>query len=116
MATIVKWPGKSGITYDSEAFPFGTVFNKVSGVYIVSRKILSGSHEALYVGETESLFDRLNAGEKTHEGIARVRQYGITHICVVRVTGNSERLRVETDLRHGLNPVGNAQRVPGGWL
>ena len=114
MAFTITWTGNSGLDYQSEAFPIGTQFNPVSAVYIACRKIPSGSFEALYVGEAQSLKDRLNSGLGNHDGLKRAQNYGATHIAVVQVSGNTERLRVETDLRHGLNPSANAQNALGG--
>lgn len=112
MAIQANWTGASGLPYLFEVHPIGTVFNSVSGVYIACRQIASGSFEALYVGETQSLYDRLNAGAKDHEGLICASRNGMTHIAARVVAGNAERLSVETDLRHGLNPSCNRQSVP----
>jgi hypothetical protein len=39
----------------------------------------------------------------------------MTHIAALVVAGDAERLRIETDLRHGLNPSANAQNALGGF-
>lgn len=113
MTAIVTWPGASGTQYKTELFPIGTQFNAVSGVYIICKAgTAPGRWKALYVGEAKSLYDRLNAGGGTHDGFVRATRSGATHIAVMRTDGDAERLRVETDLRHGLNPPCNAQPVP----
>jgi hypothetical protein len=112
MANSIEWTGKSGHKYSFEPFPVGTQFNRVSGAYIACRKLVSGNFEALYVGEAQSLYDRLNAGSNNHDGLRCAAGKGMTHIAALRVNGNAERLRVETDLRHGLNPSCNHQSVP----
>ena len=105
----ITWRGKSGNPYIFEAFPDRTGFNSVSGVYIFCRNIPGSGWEALYVGEAQSLKDRLNTGVSGHDGYERAKAAGATHIAAMAVSGGAERLRVETDLRHGLNPSCNAQ-------
>jgi excinuclease UvrABC nuclease subunit len=112
MAVIVTWTGKSGARYEFETFPVGTQFNHVSGVYIACRRLITGNFEALYVGEAQSLFDRINSGAANHDGLKCAARNGMTHIGAILVSGNAERLRVETDLRHALNPSCNKQTVP----
>lgn len=115
MATIVTWPGASGIKYDTEVYPLRTKFNPVSGVYIVCKpSATAGRWIALYVGEAKSLYDRLNAGVTTHDGLKRATARGATHIAVMRTNSDAQRLRIETDLRHGLKPPCNAQGIPAG--
>ena len=115
MALNIMWRGTSQNPYTFETHPVGTRFNPVSGVYIFCLEIASGSWEALYVGETQSFEQRLNAGIRSHDGFARASRLGMTHIAVLVVAGDAERLRIETDLRHGLNPVANAQNALGGF-
>lgn len=116
MRTIVTWTGKSGRDYEFETFPIGTQFNHVSGVYIACRQLLPGNFEALYVGEAQSLVDRLNTGANNHDGIKCALRNGATHIGALFVSSDTERLRIETDLRHALNPSCNRQNVPGNAL
>lgn len=110
--TLITWTGRSGTLYETEAFPIGTTFNSVSGVYILCYESPVGRWWALYVGEAQSLYDRLNANVSAHDGFERATGRGATHIAVVRTRSDAERLRIETDLRHGLNPVCNRQAVP----
>lgn len=109
----VTWTGKSGATYQCELFPLGTEFNPVSAVYIACKPIPTlgpTTHfEALYVGETDSLHNRLNAGLVQHDGLKRATQAGATHVGVFRAEGTANRARIETDLRHALNPSCNAE-------
>jgi hypothetical protein len=112
MALTINPTGKSGRPYTFDMFLVGTQFNRVSGVYIACRQLLSGQFEALYVGEAQSLYDRLNAGAANHDGLKCAASRGMTHIGAFVVNGGAERLRIETDLRHGLNPSCNRQSVP----
>lgn len=111
MYTTVRWRGVSGAMYEFEVYPVGQLFNPVSGVYIFCRELFGGSWEALYVGEAGSLKQRLNDGIASHDGYRRAKATGATHVAAMRVSGDAERIRVETDLRHGLNPSCNAQGV-----
>ena len=107
----ITWTGKSGTRYQFQCYPDGQEFNPVSGVYIFCRPIALAGWEALYVGEAQGLKDRLNTGISNHDGYRRAKSSGMTHIAAMVVLGDSERLRVETDLRHGLNPSCNAQGI-----
>lgn len=107
---MITWTGASGSRYTGQTLPIGTEFRPLSGVYIACKAIPQGWF-ALYVGETQDLFQRLNAGLEGHDGIKRARAFGATHFSIHLVSGNAERLRVETDLRHGLNPSCNLQPV-----
>lgn len=115
MSLSVTWRGASGQSHTFETYPVGTQFNPISGVYIFCRQVASGNWEALYVGETQSLKQRLNTGIGSHDGYARASRLGMTHIAALVVAGDAERLRIETDLRHGLKPSANAQTILGGF-
>ena len=112
MAIKVTWPGQNGRSYNLDTFPLGTEFNHVSGVYIACRETIGGRWEAFYVGEAQSLYDRLNAGAKNHVGLKCSLARGATHVGALVVAGEAERLRIETELRHSLNPPCNRQPVP----
>ena len=101
MAFNITWRGTSGQSYTFETHPVGTQFKPISGVYIFCRQIPSGNWESLYVGETKSLQDRLGVPITGHDGYIRSRKLGMTHIAAMTVVGDAERLRIETDLRHG---------------
>lgn len=111
MATMVTWPGTNGRTYDFHTYDAGTEFKPVSGVYITCRPTIGGRWEPFYVGEAQSLYDRLNAGANHHDGLKCSRTRGATHIGALVVSGKAERLRIETELRHSLNPPCNQQSV-----
>lgn len=111
MALTVNWPGRSGNPYPFETHPIGTEFRPYSGVYIACKSGNSVNWDALYVGETKSFFDRLNAGFEDHDGLKCARRNGATHIGVMIVSSDAERLRIETELRHSLRPPCNRQSV-----
>lgn len=111
MTTTVTWIGKSRKSYVFELHLIGQEFNPVSGVYIFCKPVGQSSMEALYVGETQSLHDRLNTGIENHDGFKRASRAGMTHIAVMSSGNLAERLRIETDLRHGIDPKCNRQAV-----
>ncbi len=111
MEALVSWTGISGNPYQFEVYAWGQEFNPVSGVYILCRLVGPGRYEALYVGEAKSLHDRLNTGLHDHDGAKRAIRERATHIAVLRTYDDTYRLGVETDLRHGLDPICNRQGV-----
>ncbi|GKY88922.1 hypothetical protein [Sinisalibacter aestuarii] len=105
-----NWPGLKGQHYKFSLWQIPVVLPQKSGVYIISRKV-TGGFAPLYVGEAGDLFDRLNTGASAHEGLERASRLGATHIGYL-LAGPAERLRIETELRHSLNPPCNKQSVP----
>lgn len=110
MVDYVGWQGASGGTYTFELNPIGVGYHRRPGVYIFTRRALNGNWDGLYIGETGDFEDRLNTGLQNHQAWASVRAHGATHICTLHLPGGlDERLRVETDLRHGLRCPCNLQ-------
>jgi hypothetical protein len=104
------WTGKSGEQYQLYNHPIGTVYLPVAGVYIFCKALPDGRFQAVYVGETDNFRRRITDELAAHHCWDRVIACGATHISTLRVEGgNAERVRIETDLRHGLNPSCNLQ-------
>ncbi len=76
MAETIMWPGKSGKKYKYSIHPIETTFKDVPGNYIFAKKTSSGSWTPIYIGETESLKDRL----ANHEKMSCIQRHGGTHI------------------------------------
>ncbi len=110
--TTVTWTGKTGTAYQFYLHPLGTEFKPLGGVYIFCRPGQPGHMEALYIGETQSFYDRLNASPMNHDGYKRARLAQASHVAVLIAADATLRLRIETDLRHGVNPICNRQSVP----
>lgn len=108
----VMWPGYPGNTYRFELYPTGTEFKPLAGVYVLCKKGLNNSFHALYVGETQSFYNRLNASSGTHDGYKRAAALGMTHISVYQCSTSIVRTAIETELRHSLNPPCNVQSNP----
>lgn len=113
MALDIVWRGTSQNTYTFETHPIGTKFRDISGIYIMCSLAQNDRWKALYVGETESFFNRLVQGVASHEGYGRAYAMGMTHIGVMFEGNSRQRLAIETDLRHGLRPPANMQGVGG---
>ena len=106
----VVWFDSYGRRCDTLALPRDVTFPDLPGVYIMSRRQHDGTYTALYVGESESLHQRLTGGLIKHHAYVPSLIYGMTHICVVHVPGRSEvRFELETSLRRALNPIVNRQ-------
>jgi len=116
MAMTTTCVGASGNSYLFEIYKLGVEFNPLPAIYALStfrgETLLGQRIEALYVGQTKSLHERLNTNPMNHDGFKRSRNAGMTHIAVMLCHDAAERLRIETDLRHGLDPVCNRQPVP----
>ncbi|MCE2745966.1 MAG: hypothetical protein LW710_08670 [Burkholderiales bacterium] len=100
--------GKTG-SYSLEVYPADTSFNAVGAVYIFTKRTLDsdgkGTHEFLYIGQTESLKDRI----PNHEKWPCVKKHGVTCICVHQDGSEKSRLNKETDLRAGNSTSCNDQ-------
>lgn len=107
---ILIWTGISGTRYEFEHHAIGMTFNSIAGVYIFCRFAADGLWYAVYVGETDNFQRRLYNELAAHHRWPDITGAGSTHICAMVVRGgNAERLRIETDLRHRLNPSCNRQ-------
>ncbi|MGE3247789.1 MAG: hypothetical protein AB7F96_13250 [Beijerinckiaceae bacterium] len=104
------WTGASGIRYQFENYALGTArFFEKPGVYVFSRQF-NGLFYAVYVGETDNFARRLSNELAAHHAWDSIARAGATHISAMVVVGGlAERLKIETDLRHGLNPPCNRQ-------
>lgn len=110
MTININWPGLAGRTYTFETYPIGTAFHQLPGVYIFCKPAGNGQWNAIYVGETDNFDQRLNTALKGHQSWPSCAWHGATHLSVLIVRGDrANRLRIETELRHSLNPPCNRQ-------
>jgi hypothetical protein len=106
----VIWIGASGTRYSAELYPIGTTFHRIPGIYIFCQIASLTTWRAVYVGQTDDLDRRLREELAHHHRWQSIRAAGATHVGVIRVSGSlDDRLRIETDLRRGLNPPCNRQ-------
>jgi len=106
MAREIYPQGASGQKYAFTLYEASQEFNPVPAVYLLCKLHRGGPLEVLYVGETQSLKQRFIPA---HNGYSRAVKAGMTHIAAMSVVDHKDRLSIETDLRHSLNPSCNAQ-------
>lgn len=99
------WAGTNGTNYAYRIFRYDAAWNDVPGNYIFARRHPAGQWEALYIGETESLRNRLGPG---HHRWAWALQNGMTHIHAHTSSEHYSNRRLEEDnLILNYQPVGN---------
>ncbi len=101
----VNWPGASGTKYKYWVHSLDTTFKDQGGNYIFAKKTASGKWTPVYIGETESLSDRL----PNHDKLPCVRRNGGTHIHAHTSGGQRERRAEEADLLANFNPPCNKE-------
>ena len=101
------WTGKSGKKYKYYVHPLGANFKDEGGNYIFCKKNPQGRWTPQYVGQTNSLKDRLGH----HEKEACAKRNGATHIHAHLNSTESSRLVEEKDLVTNYKPTCNEQLV-----
>lgn len=100
--------GKTG-SYSFEVYPADTTFNSVGAVYIFTKRVVGadgkGTHTLLYIGQTESLKDRI----PNHEKWPCAVRNEVNCICVHRDDDEDSCLAKETDLRAANDTLCNDQ-------
>ena len=72
----IMWPGASGKEYKYWIYAIGTSFKDSPGNYIFAKETSIGRWTPIYIGETDSLQDRLS----NHEKLPCVERHGGTHV------------------------------------
>ena len=100
--TTATFNGKTG-KYNFDVFPVETSFNAVGAVYIFTHLKVNpdgkGTHTLLYIGETESLKERI----PNHEKWPCVKREDVNCICIHRDDNSTSRHAKEADLIAGNN-------------
>ena len=122
---IFKWIGQSGRQYSFEVEPISSLFHAsvgnplmkpFAGVYIFARRDRDGTRQAVYVGETRSLHNRLNKQWESHHKKECILGNNPTELHIL-LTDNfrsksfslfSERNAIEQDLLKTLKPICNS--------
>ncbi|MEM1000012.1 MAG: GIY-YIG nuclease family protein [Bacteroidota bacterium] len=100
--------GKDGHVYSFKVYEWGTKFNQVPGVYMVSRRSANGrtySHEFIYVGETEDMSGRFSHHHRQKCFDAKRKNA----ICFHRCANADERLAIERNIRLKQDPPCNRE-------
>ena len=102
----VQWKGESGSLYEYWVYPINTTFKDQPGNYIYAKKNAIGQWQAVYIGQTRSLSQRLASHEKEQAAIRN----GATHL-QAHLSGYDEgsRRTEETDLIKRYRPPCNDQ-------
>jgi len=104
----VTFAGGSGTEYKFQAYTTDTRFKDVGAVYIFSKRVVGsngGTHTPRYIGQTDSLSDRI----PSHEKWPCVEKNGGNCICVHVDSDEDSRLDKETDLRAAFDTSCNEQ-------
>ena len=91
--------GQSGQTYNFDVYPSDASWNSgIACVYYISKRTKksdgTGSHNAIYVGETEDLKDRL----ANHHKQQCFDSNGYNAVSIHQESNSQSRLSVESDL------------------
>ena len=102
----IMWPGASGEEYEYWIHLIGATFKDSPGNYIFAKETSPGRWTPIYIGETESLKDRLS----NHEKIPCVKRHGGTHIHAHTNSSDVNARRAEeSDLRAKWDPPCNKE-------
>ncbi len=105
-AETFMWPGVSGTEYKYWIYNIGQSFQDDPANYIFAKETSPGSWTPLYIGQTESLKDRLCG----HDKLECVKRHGGTHIHAHKNAGGENvRKAEEADLIAKWNPSCNKQ-------
>lgn len=100
--------GASGTKYVFVVYSADTEFRPAAAVYDFTKRSTkdgTATHQSLYVGQTDSLQDRI----PNHEKWPCVRKHGCNCICVHLESNEKRRLAIEADLIKALRPPCNDQ-------
>ena len=92
--------GKSGKQYDFDVYPWGTEFNPLGAVYVITKRIVKdgkGRHTYIYIGQTADLSERFD----DHHKADCFSQNEANCICVHLQSNEKSRLAIESDLIDG---------------
>ncbi len=92
--------GKSGQGYNFDMYTLDHPFPKSGGIYIFTCRSASAnvySHDIIYCGKTEDLSTRFNDHHKKDE----IAKKNANCICVLAVSNEIDRTRIEIDILKG---------------
>ncbi len=110
MATEINLTDLQNRQYKFRLYSIGTDFKAIPGLYAFARDT-GTDYEILYIGETSNLKNRLCTSLKQHQAYqCAVTNGGATLFLVRAFDGpESDRLDLETSLRHSYDPLCNRQ-------
>ena len=103
-SSTITFKGKSGERYRFQAWPMGTKFKAVGGVYIITRRTFDdrtfatkASHQALAIGQTPDLASSLVSESEQ----SKLTAQGANCVCVCAAADEARRIQIEKDLVEG---------------
>ncbi len=103
----ILWTGESGSKYSYSIYKIGTDFNDIAGNYVYAKETKPKSWSPVYIGQTNSLKNRLSSHEKESCAIRN----GATPIHVHTNSSEVSRLNEEEDLIFKWKPSCNEQLI-----
>jgi len=90
--------GESGNNYTFNVYGYDTIFKPLCAVYLITKRTLKpdggGSHNFIYIGETEDLSDRFNGHHKKQCFINNNANCKCVHL----EDNKNTRLQIESDI------------------
>ena len=91
MPKTIRWTGKSGKQYEYWIYRMDTTFEDEPGNYIFAKETSPHLWSPVYIGETESLKDRLT----NHNELPCITKNGGTHIHAHTTPGGAHARKAE---------------------
>src|SRR6266581_1401108 len=107
---IAKCSGLGGRLYTLTIEQIGTTLRADAGVYVFLRRVRSREWHPVYIGATDNLHQCLNASLTQHHRWDCIAKAGATHVGILRVRSNADRVRVQDELERTYRPVCNRQK------
>lgn len=105
--STITWKGKSGTEYKYWINEIGNKKKDEPGNYIFIKETSKGRFKPIYIGDTDSLDDRLSNPESHHKRPCTKRE-GATHVCThTNSRGQKARQNEEKDLIGAYDPPCN---------
>lgn len=102
----IDWPGQSGKTYRYWSSAFTDTFKDAGGNYMFVKQLANGNYLPVYIGQADSLKNRL----PNHDRLEEAKRAGATFLMThTTPAGEAARLAEEKDLIQRWNPVLNTQ-------
>jgi hypothetical protein len=100
--------GASGKNYDFNVYPIHQKFLSIGAVYVFTKRTITngdGTHDLIYIGETDNLETRI----PNHEKWPCIKRNNANCICIHADDNETSRLNKETDLRNAHDTPCNDQ-------
>jgi hypothetical protein len=104
----VTWPGFFFGPYTMDLHELGDAFDNDPGVYIFCKPSpVAGKWTEVFIGETHDFDESLNRNLTQHPRWDCIVQAGATHVCVLKILGDTQRDSFKIDLCDKLDPPCN---------